>query len=268
MTSSMTNSGVGIDPTPERIGSAVLSLEGIVKRYGHVEALRSANFDLRAGEVHALLGDNGAGKSTLLKIAAGAVQPDEGRIILEGREVSLASPMEARNLGIETVYQDLALAGDRSGAANLFIAREIKRKGLLGAVGLLDRPEMARRARAAFDDLSVTIKRVDVPVRALSGGQKQGVALARAALWARSVLLLDEPTAALGVRQRAAVEKMIDRLREKGFGIVLVSHDVPEVLRIADRITVMRQGRDVAQLPAAEASIDWVVTSMVAGGAE
>jgi simple sugar transport system ATP-binding protein len=242
-----------------------LSLEGIFKAYGHVEALRGASFDVLAGEVHALLGDNGAGKSTLLKIATGAVKPDAGVISFQGREVHFASPLDARRIGVETVYQDLALSEDRSCVANIFAGRERMRGGLLGHMGVLDRRSMRAATRQAFDELSITVEDPDQIVRQLSGGQKQGVAIARAAMWANKVVLMDEPTAALGVRQRAEVEGLIDRLRSRGFAVVLISHDVLEVLKIADRVTVLRQGKHVATRPAIDVDLEWVVRAMVGG---
>jgi simple sugar transport system ATP-binding protein len=244
-------------------GRPVLELKEIHKSYGYVNALSGVSFDLRAGEVHALMGDNGAGKSTLLKVAAGVVKPDAGEVCIAQEQVQLASPLHARDLGIETVYQDLALADDRSCVANVFMGRETRRKGVMGKLGVLDRGSMTAATQQAFAELSIPVTRVTRPVRVLSGGQRQGVAIARAAIWARNVLLLDEPTAALGVRQRGAVDHLVSSLRSRGFGIMLVSHDVPEVLRVADRVTVLRLGEAVATRPASEVDARWVVTSMV-----
>jgi simple sugar transport system ATP-binding protein len=244
----------------------MLELRGVRKTYGYVTALRGVDFDLRAGEVHAVMGDNGAGKSTLLKIAAGVIRPDAGEVAVDGRRVELESPLHARRLGIETVYQDLALADDRSCAANVYIGRELRKAGFLGRLGVLDRPAMVEHTRQAFDELTVPVDDVERPVRLLSGGQRQGVAIARAAIWARTVVLLDEPTAALGVRQREAVGDLIRRLRERGFGVLLVSHDVPDVLRLADRVTVLRLGEKVATRATRDVDPGWIVSSMV--GAE
>jgi simple sugar transport system ATP-binding protein len=243
----------------------VLELAGISKTYGHVQALADVSFELLPGEVHALVGDNGAGKSTLLKIAAGAVQPDGGQVLVRGAPVVLASPAHARELGIEMVYQDLALAQDRSSMANVFVGREILRDGILGRLGYLNRDEMARRTRDAFAELAITISDVGLPVRLLSGGQRQGVAVARAAMWARQVVLMDEPAAALGVRQRETVNQLLSGLREKGFGVLLVSHNIPEVLRIADRITVLRLGRVAWTQPAATLDTKEIVIAMMGG---
>jgi simple sugar transport system ATP-binding protein len=241
----------------------VLVASGIRKAYGHVHALRGVDLALQVGEVHALVGDNGAGKSTLLKILAGASRPDEGRLFLNGEEVELESPHRARELGIETVYQDLALADDRSCTANVYIGRELLRSGLLGRLGFVDRARMNATTRARFQELSVPIVRVERPVRLLSGGQRQGVAIARAAIWAKHVLLLDEPTAALGVRQRGAVVALIEHLRELRLSVVLISHDIPEVLKVADQVTVLRQGQVVSSHAAKDIDVSWVIHAMV-----
>lgn len=246
----------------------VLEFRGVSKAYGHVEALRGVDFELRTGEVQALVGDNGAGKSTLLKIASGVVRPDAGALRVDGREVIIDSPLRARELGIETVYQDLALAEERSSATNVYLGRATLRRGPLGWLGFLDRRAMALRTEQEFKALSVPISRVQQPVRVLSGGQRQGVAIARAAMWARHVVLLDEPTAALGVRQRAAVTQLIGALRQKGLGILLISHDIPEVLKVADRITVLRLGKRVATRPVPEVDMAWIVSAMVGGAGE
>jgi simple sugar transport system ATP-binding protein len=241
----------------------VLELRRVSKWYGQVRALHAADLALYPGEVHGLLGDNGAGKSTLLKIAAGAVPPDDGGVLVDGQEVTLASPLHARELGIETVYQDLALAGSRSSTANVFIGREIRRKGILGRLGVLDRRAMHLRTMAEFTALGITVTNPRQTVEVLSGGQRQGVAIARAAMWARHLVLLDEPTAALGVRQKASVEKLIGQLRERGLGVLLISHDVPEVLRLTDRITIMRQGEVATTCPTAGVDVPFVVSKMV-----
>src|SRR5215210_6874755 len=248
---------------PSSARDAVLELRGIRKSFGHVEALRGVSLQVARGEVHAVMGDNGAGKSTLLKVAAGVVRPDAGDVLMGGAPVRLDTPLEARRAGIETVYQDLALADHRSCAANVYIGREILRRGPLGRLGLLDRPAMAARTTEAFEDLSVPVRDVERPVRLLSGGQRQGVAIARAAIWAQTVVLLDEPTAALGVRQRAAVDALIENLRSRDFGVMLISHDVPQVLAIADRVTVLRLGENAGTRSRGEADGTWIVNAMV-----
>ena len=244
-------------------GEAALELRDIRRSFGHVEALRGVSLAVRRGEVHAVMGDNGAGKSTLLKVAAGVVRPDGGQVLMGGAPVDLHSPLDARRAGIETVYQDLALADHRSCVANVFIGREIRRPGVLGRLGVLDRDAMGRRTKEAFGELSVPVTEVERPVRLLSGGQRQGVAIARAAIWARTVVLLDEPTAALGVRQRAAVDALIHQLRSRDFGVMLISHDVPQVLEIADRVTVLRLGENAGTRSRADVDAAWIVNSMV-----
>ncbi len=246
-------------------GSAVLELRDIKKSFGRVEALRGVDLTLRRGEVHAVMGDNGAGKSTLLKVAAGVIKPDAGEVRAEGATVELSSPLDARRLGIETVYQDLALADHRSCVSNVYIGREVRRAGLLGRLGVLDRATMKQRTGEAFAQLAVPVSDVGRPVRMLSGGQRQGVAIARAAIWAKTIVLLDEPTAALGVRQRTAVDELINNLRSREYGVLLISHDVPQVLDISDRVTVLRLGRNAGTRDTTEVDAAWIVTAMVGG---
>src|SRR5664279_171277 len=224
----------------------LLQARGIVKHYGHVEALRGADFDVYPAEIVALIGDNGAGKSTLVKILSGTEQPDEGEIMLDGQMVQIASPFEAQRLGVETVYQDLALAPDLDGAANLYLGREVLRRGLLGRLGFLDDGRMRAGARAAFAELGVDLRNASNPVAVLSGGQRQSVAVARSVAWATKVIFLDEPTAALGVIQTRRVLDVIRRIRDRGIAAVLISHNMPQVLEIADRVEVLRLGRRVA----------------------
>jgi simple sugar transport system ATP-binding protein len=245
--------------------SPALELREIRKSFGRVEALRGVDLTLLRGEVHAVMGDNGAGKSTLLKVAAGVIKPDAGEVVADGVQHEFGSPLEARRLGIETVYQDLALADHRSCVANVYIGREVLRGGLAGRLGVLDRPAMNRRTEEAFAELQVPVTDVRRPVRALSGGQRQGVAIARAAIWAKTIVLLDEPTAALGVRQRGAVDALIKTLRSRDFGVLLISHDVPQVLDISDRVTVMRLGQNAGTRPTSEVDAAWVVRTMVGG---
>ncbi|WP_228541464.1 ATP-binding cassette domain-containing protein [Nocardia sp. XZ_19_369] len=248
------------EPTGE--SAVALRAEGLVKRYGGVEALRGANFQVSAGEVVALIGDNGAGKSTLVKCLSGAEQPDSGRILLDGKQVVLNTPTAARKLGVETVYQDLAVAPDLDPAANLFLGRELVRKGLAGKLGMLDRTAMRAQAVEHFRRLGVTLQSADVPIGSLSGGQRQSVAVARAVMWASKVVFMDEPTAALGVVQRERVLDVIRRVRDEGIAVVLISHNMPEVLAVADRIEVLRLGRRVARFTAAEATLEQLVGAM------
>jgi simple sugar transport system ATP-binding protein len=240
----------------------ILEAREIVKTYGHVEALRGANFSAYAGEVVALIGDNGAGKSTLIKLLSGVAQPDGGEILFEGRPVHLGSPSEAQHLGIETVHQDLSLAPDLDGAANLYLGREQLRPGLLGRLGVLDKRSMRDGAVTAFKDLGVDIKDVVAAVAYLSGGQRQGVAVARAAAWASKVIIMDEPTAALGVVQSGRVLDVIRQVRDRGLSVVLVSHNMPEVLAVADRVEVLRLGRRVASFTRADATLESLVGAM------
>ena len=240
----------------------LLEARGIVKRFGHVEALRGADFTVYPGEVVALIGDNGAGKSTLVKTLSGIHPPDEGEILFEGRPVSIPTPTAARTLGIETVYQDLALAPELDPAANLFLGREIVRPGLLGRLGFLDKGAMKERTNEAFDSLGVRIQNRDAAVATLSGGQRQGVAVGRAVTWASRVVFMDEPTAALGVDQTRNVLRLIRRVRDSGISVVLISHNMPEVLEVSDRIEVLRLGERVAQYTASETSMEELVGAM------
>jgi simple sugar transport system ATP-binding protein len=215
-----------------------------------------------AGEVVALIGDNGAGKSTLVKCLSGAEIPDSGTVLIDGDPVTLDSPVTARRLGIETVYQDLAVAPELDPAANLFLGREIRRKGLLGMLGVLDKTEMRRQAAEEFTRLGVTLQSIDVPIGSLSGGQRQSVAVARSVVWASKVVFMDEPTAALGVVQREKVLDVIRRVRDDGMAVVLISHNMPEVLSVSDRVEVLRLGRRVARFTAADATLEDLVGAM------
>lgn len=255
-----------MNATGER--TPALELSQVSKSYGEIRALKGVDLAVHPGEVHGLLGDNGAGKSTLLKIAAGAVQPDEGSVLIDGAEVRLRSPLHARDMGIETVYQDLAVATARSCTANVFIGREILKSGLPGRLGILDRRTMHARTLTEFNELGIPVRDPRQAVGLLSGGQRQGVAIARAAIWARHLVLLDEPTAALGARQRASVDQLIKQLRDRGLGVLLISHDVPDVLRLADRITVLRLGQVVMCCPTEGLSVSFVVEQMVGGSIE
>jgi fructose transport system ATP-binding protein len=224
----------------------LLEAHGLVKRYGHVTALAGADFDLLPGEIAAIIGDNGAGKSTLIKALSGALQPDAGEIRLDGDRASFRSPRDARQVGIETVYQDLAVAPALDIAANVFLGREQRRRGPLGGIcRLLDKRAMRRDAERHFGELGIRVQSMTVPVESLSGGQRQGVAVARAAAWARKLVIMDEPTAALGVKETGQVLDLIRRVRERGLPVILISHDMPHVFELADRIHIMRLGRRV-----------------------
>ena len=222
----------------------VLQARGLVKRYGQVTALDGADFDLLPGEILAVIGDNGAGKSTLIKALSGALIPDEGEIKLDGKVVKFHGPSDARNHGIETVYQDLAVAPAMSITENLFLGRELRRPGVLGSVfRLLDKKRMLSEAIAHMKDLQIGIRSMKQAVETLSGGQRQGVAVARSAAFARHVVIMDEPTAALGVKESNMVLELIRRVRDKGLPVILISHNMPHVFEIADRIHLARLGR-------------------------
>ena len=225
----------------------IFQARGIIKRFGHVTALSGADFDLYPGEVLAVIGDNGAGKSSLIKVLSGAYQPDEGEIRLDGELVHFRSPLDARRAGIETVYQDLAVAPALDIASNLFLGRELRRRGPLGQVfRMLDKRSMRRQASEALSELKIGIQSVRSAVEDLSGGQRQGVAVARAAAWGRRVVIMDEPTAALGVKETGQVVELIKRVRESGMPVILISHDMPHVFELADRIHIMRLGKRAA----------------------
>ena len=227
----------------------ILEAQGLVKRYGQVVALDGADFDLFPDEILAIIGDNGAGKSTLIKALSGALQPDEGEIRLDGKQVHFRSPRDARRAGIETVYQDLAVAPALDIASNIFLGREARRRGPLGlALRILDKRAMRREAAQHFSDLKIGVQSMTQPVENLSGGQRQGVAVARAAKWAQRLAIMDEPTAALGVRETRQVLDLIRRVRERGLPVILISHDMPHVFELADRIQIMRLGRRVAMV--------------------
>ena len=223
----------------------ILTARGLVKRYGRVVAIDRTDFDLYPGEVLAVIGDNGAGKSTLIKAISGAVVPDEGEIRLEGRPVHFTSPMHARRAGIETVYQNLALSPALSIADNLFMGRELRAPGVMGRLfGKLDRKAMERIAREKLSDLGLmTIQNINQAVETLSGGQRQGVAVARAAAFGSKVVIMDEPTAALGVKESRRVLDLIRDVKARGLPIVLISHNMPHVFEVADRIHIHRLGR-------------------------
>ena len=248
MNASQTRTDATIGPTaadPIVRGSPILTARGLTKRYGRVVALDSCDFELYPGEVLAVIGDNGAGKSTLIKALSGAVQPDEGTIELEGRDVRFANPMAAREAGIETVYQTLALSPALSIADNMFLGREIRYdKAPMSWFRMLDKPAMRKRAREKLSELGLmTIQNIDQAVETLSGGQRQGVAVARAAAFGSKVVIMDEPTAALGVKESRRVLELIASLRERGLPIILISHNMPHVFEVADRVHIHRLGR-------------------------
>ena len=225
----------------------VLQARGLVKHYGQVIALDGADFELYPGEILAVIGDNGAGKSTLIKALSGALQPDEGEILLNGQPIKFRGPSDARAHGIETVYQTLAIAPSMNIVENVFLGREIRRSGPLGSIlRMLDKRRMLNEATGYMQDLKFRIQSMQQPVSTLSGGQRQGVAVARSAAFARNVVIMDEPTAALGVKESGMVLDLIRKVRDRGLPVILISHNMPHVWEIADRIHIQRLGRRVA----------------------
>jgi D-xylose transport system ATP-binding protein len=240
----------------------LLELTGISKRFGAVQVLTDVDFEVYVGEIVALVGDNGAGKSTLIKAIAGIHRPESGTYVFEGRQRSVHSPTDATALGVATVYQDLALCDNLDVVGNLYLGRETIGRGSV----LIDETTMERDTMRLMRRLSVSIPRVRTPVASLSGGQRQSVALARATIGQPRVLILDEPTAALGVTQTRMVLELIKRLREQGLGIVIISHNLVDVFEVADRIVVLRLGRRVATFQASETTADQVVAAMTGAG--
>jgi len=242
----------------------ILQGRGIVKRYGRVTALDYADFDLMPGEILAVIGDNGAGKSSLIKAISGAVVPDEGTITLNGQQVSYTSPLQAREAGIECVYQTLALSPALSITDNLFVGRELRKPGFMGKyMGLLDRKAMEDFARAKLSELGLmTIQNINQAVETLSGGQRQGVAVARAAAFGSRVIILDEPTAALGVKESRKVLELIQDVRARGTPVVLISHNMPHVFEVADRIHIHRLGKRLTVVDPSEVSMSDAVALM------
>ncbi|HET8814407.1 MAG TPA: ATP-binding cassette domain-containing protein [Solirubrobacterales bacterium] len=237
----------------------VLRLEGMHKHFGGVVALNDVSLELRAAEVTAIVGDNGAGKSTLMKIIAGVHQPDEGQIWVGDEQVTFADPRKSRAHGIEVVYQDLALVENQPVFMNMFLGRELRNR-----VGLLDKRGMKAATQQILSELDIRVHSPSMTVRNLSGGQRQGIAIGRATHWAKQVILMDEPTAALGVQETAKVERTIMRLRERGLSVLIVSHDLDQVFRVADRVYVLRRGRMVGERRIAETDGDQVV-AMITG---
>jgi D-xylose transport system ATP-binding protein len=224
----------------------ILELQGISKRFGAVQALDSVDFEAYPGEVLGLVGDNGAGKSTLVKIISGVYHPDSGEYFFEGKPVNVNRPSDATRLGIETVYQDLALCDNLDVVANLYLGREAVRPLVPGVLATIDEMEMEESALKLVGELHVTLPSVRRQVATLSGGQRQSVAVARAVLWNSKIVLLDEPTAALGVEQTRQVKDLIRRLRERGLGVIVISHNLADIFDVSDRIVVLRLGRRVA----------------------
>ena len=252
------------EPTAATAGRPVLQARGLVKRFGRVVALDHADFDLMPNEILGVIGDNGAGKSTLIKVLAGAIIPDSGQVVMDGAPVQFKDPMEARSAGIETVYQDLALSPALSIADNLFLGREKRKPGPLGRFfRLLDRAEMRREARRHLNALGLlTIQSIRQPVETLSGGQRQGVAVVRATAFGSRVIIMDEPTAALGVKEsRKVLELMLD-VKKRGLPIILISHNMPHVFEVADRVHIHRLGKRIAVIEPKKFSMSDAVAIM------
>ena len=241
---------------------AGLQTRAINKSFGAVQALKNVDFEVRPGEVVALIGDNGAGKSTLINVITGVFPPDSGEIIFEGEPVAFVSPHDARERGIETVYQDLAVAPQLDAVANIFLGRERRMTGILGRLGFLDQTRMRKETDEQLEELHVRIPDPTKPLSTFSGGQRQGVAVARAVMWASKVVIMDEPTAALGVAQAGMVLDLVRRVRQTGIPVVFISHNMPQVFDVADRVVVLRLGEVVAELDPKKASTDDAVAAM------
>ncbi len=245
----------------------LLQVRGVSKFFGGLTALSSVDFQVNVGEVVALLGDNGAGKSTLIKCISGVYKPDEGEILFDGQDIRHLSPAAVRDEGIETIYQDLALAENLDVGANVFLGKE-KKKKLFGFIPVTDDEYMRRESEAALTQLDIHIPSLRQKLNFLSGGQRQAVAIARAVYWKARLVVMDEPTAALGVPEQIKVLALVRRLRDQGVPVILISHTMQDVLQVADRMVVMRRGRVVADVPRAEATVDILVKHMVGGMTE
>jgi ABC-type sugar transport system ATPase subunit len=246
---------------PERDGP-LLRARAIDKSFGAVQALKGVDFEVRPGEVVALIGDNGAGKSTLINVITGVFPPDSGEIVFEGERVEFASPHDARERGIEAVYQDLAVAPQLDAVANIFLGRERRMRGLLSWFGFLDQQRMRNETKEQLEELRVRIPDLTKRLSTFSGGQRQGVAVARAVMWASKVVIMDEPTAALGVAQAGMVLDLVRQVRQTGIPVVFISHNMPQVFDVADRVVVLRLGEVVAELDPEKTSTDDAVAAM------
>ncbi len=242
----------------------LLEVRGLSKHFGPVEALNDFDMKVHAGEVVALAGDNGAGKTTVIKAISGVYKPTAGQIILDGKKVDFDTPQEARDLGIETIYQDLALADNLSIGANIFLGRE-PMKRLFGFLPVLDRKKMAEAAKETMALLDFHVSRMEAPVSNFSGGQRQTVAIGRAIFWNAKILIMDEPTAALGVPEQRKVLALVHQLKAQGHGIIFISHNLQDIFAVSDRIIVLRRGLDVGERRIADTSHDEVVKLMIGG---
>lgn len=244
------------------ITSPILQVVGITKRFGGLTAVDNVSMEIRPGEVVGLVGDNGAGKSTLIKMISGVYRPDDGQVLLEGQETNFATPLEARERGIETIYQDLALCENLDATVNIFLGREPLRR-TLGVFKTVDRPLMLAESQEVLNQLDIHIPNLRRPIREMSGGQRQAVAIARAVYWNARLMIMDEPTAALAVPEQRKVHELVRTLRDRGVPVIIISHNLQDVFAVADRIVVMRRGRKVADRLAASMSSDDVVSLMV-----
>ena len=241
----------------------LLSIRKITKRFGGLVAVNEVSCDIYPGEVVGLLGDNGAGKSTLIKCISGVYQADEGDIYFEGRLSHFTRPIDARRQGIETIYQDLALANNLDVDANIFLGREVKKRYLGGLIRMLDEPHMLRESRATLEALEIHFPNLQLPIESLSGGQRQAVAIARAVYWDAKLMIMDEPTNNLGVPEQHKVLELICKLRDRGVPVILISHTLPDVFAVSDRLIVMHRGRKVTEKRTAETDTQEVVQYMV-----
>jgi fructose transport system ATP-binding protein len=247
---------------PAAAAGHLLETRGLYKHFAGVVALSRGDFALRPNEVHAVVGDNGAGKSTLLKIISGALQPDRGDILLDGEPVVLPDPSSARALGISTVFQDLALINHLDASSNMFLGREILHKAPLSWFGILNKRAMREAAETQIRRLKIGVKSVEQMVSGMSGGQRQAIAVARAVAFGTRIVVMDEPTAALGVREGGAVLDMIREMRAQGLAVIMISHNMPDVFKVADRITIMRLGQTITTLRREETSLQEIVGYM------
>jgi ABC-type sugar transport system ATPase subunit len=245
------------------VAEPLLSIRKLTKRFGGLVAVNEVSWDVYPGEVVGLLGDNGAGKSTLIKCISGVYQPDEGEIYFEGRHSNFARPIDARQHGIETIYQDLALANNLDVGANIFLGREIKKSHLGGLVRMLDEPNMLRESRVALEGLEIHFPNLEQPIENLSGGQRQAVAIARAVYWDAKLMIMDEPTNNLGVPEQHKVLELIRKLRDQGVPVILITHTLPDVFAVADRLIVMHRGRKVTEKRTADTNTQELVQYMV-----
>jgi ABC-type sugar transport system ATPase subunit len=245
------------------VAEPILSIRKITKRFGGLVAVNEVSWDVYPGEVVGLLGDNGAGKSTLIKCISGVYQADEGELYFEGRRSHFARPIEARQQGIETIYQDLALANNLDVGANIFLGREVKKNYLGGLIRMLDEPHMLRESQVALEALEIHFPNLEQPIENLSGGQRQAVAIARAVYWDAKLMIMDEPTNNLGVPEQHKVLELIRKLRDQGVPVILITHTLPDVFAVSDRLIVMHRGRKVTEKRTSETDTQELVQYMV-----